>query len=72
MSDATLRRDDFWRPFLLPGTVFDNEPDDGHDHAYHLISPASINPTGRPMGMACLKCGWFKAWAALSDSKEGK
>ncbi len=58
---ATQRRDDFWRPFVAPGTVFENAPDDGHAHSFHLISPASLGAFG-PTCIACLKCGWVKSW----------
>jgi hypothetical protein len=57
----TERRDAFWAPFVLPGTVYEAAPDDGHAHDFHPISPKSLGSFG-PTGTACLKCGWFIAW----------
>jgi hypothetical protein len=51
----------FWGPFVSPKTRYENEPDDGHIHRFHLISPRSVGSFG-PTANACVRCGWIKSW----------
>lgn len=61
MVTPAERRTSFWAPFVAPGTVYENDPDDGHDHRFMAISPVSLGTFG-PTGIACIRCGWFKSW----------
>ena len=59
MTTPTERRTSFWRPFI--DRVWMNDPDDGHEHDFQLISPKSLGTFG-PTGVVCVHCGWFRAW----------